>query len=148
MDVEVLINELQSRSKSRNAFTSSNLPGPSLQPPQYPHTQGTRQLTSGFSSNITIINANPLDEDSRSEASSVRLSQTSDDHDLSSSHISDSTDGVQSWVKTEPISPAPSTSAPSSIAEENRYTDGRLEASDVDNEPLVRICLLIPKVTE
>jgi peroxin-3 len=139
MDVEVLINELQSRSKSRkNAFPSSNPPGPSLQPPQYPHNQATRQLTSSLSSNITIIN-NPLDEDSRSEASSVRLSQTSDDHDLLSSHISGSPDGVQSWIKTEPISPAPSTSAPSSIAEDNRYTDGRLEASGVDYEPLVRI---------
>lgn len=147
MDVEALINELQSRSKSRNAFPSSNLPGPSLQPPPYQQYQGTRQLTSSLSSNITIIDANPLDEDSRSEASSVRLSQMSDDHDLLSSHILDSplsTDGVQSWVKTEPISrndhsPAPSMSASSSIAEENRYTDGRLDAGDVDNEPLVRI---------
>lgn len=140
MDVEALINELQSRSKPRNAIpASSNPPSSSLQPQHYQH-QEISCLSSSLSSNITIINANQSpDEDSRSEASSVPLSQISDDHNLSHSYVS-AVDGIQSWVKTESISinvlsPAPSNSASSFIAE-NRHTDRQLE---VDNEPLVRI---------
>lgn len=141
MDVETLTNELQARSRARNAtLLSPSIPLPlALPTPSY---------------GIELVNPTASqEEDNRSEAGSIAHSQVSDDHSASHSQMSESFTSAsgsvtQSWVESSGSvprnahSPAPSgsalSSAPESVDEQGQ--EMRSEAgSGIEQESVVSL---------
>jgi len=150
MDVETLTNELQARSRARNAILVS----PSIPPPLALPTPSYLLPPSSLSSGIELVNPTASqEEDSRSEVGSIAHSQVSDDHSASHSQMSESFTSAsgsvtQSWVESSGSvprsahSPAPSGSALSSAREsvDEQGQEMRSEAgSGVEQESVVSV---------